>query len=336
MITRTDIHYIFYLVAYCASLTWYWTSKIRQRSSTSTSSATTASGCTANDQRRSQQNTAATNASSFPDMQTLNRFTSSSKSAGMVVLALMLVTGIAFNFICAALKYHYSYVQIPHKMLFLARPYDTWKVECRWLLEAVGFVSEECLYLGVYLCLVVIWNANCLVVPVHFPNVSSLTSCTLVKVKHSFFMFLGSILIFLLAFPFKPSSRTKNMLISILTLPWLVWCCLLASKIKTILLALADSEDSSADEGSIFVLERIPKFRIEEQLASLNMLVVFLSVAWIGALLSGGGFGEFTNIFFMDLCSAADYIGHFGAIIKIIDLTFPDSSFNLHNSHAGK
>jgi hypothetical protein len=107
---------------------------------------------------------------------------------------------------------------------------------------------------------------------------------------------------------------------------------------------LADNEDSSTtptveaagSEDSVFVLERIPKFRIEEQLSSLNVLVVFLSIAWIGTLLAGAGFGEFTNIFLMDLFSAADYIGHFVSIVKIIDLTFPGNSFNLHNSHVGK
>jgi len=286
----------------------------------------------------------------------------STKSMSTTLIMFGLLAGwIGWGIFGAMIKYHYGYVQIPYKVHFLQRPYSSYprgNAWLLWLVEVVGLMGHQCVYLGVYLGLTVLWNAILLVTDTtgsdgYRPLAQSADGTTvaagrntpLVNVKRATWIMIGGSLVLIIGWAMQRMLGIlgKEILVALVFSVWIPWLLMVQAKIKTVLLMLNRSQpgheqqhspDSSGDEQesepepysySPGTSGSIPKFRVQEQVRSLNTFSAMLLVQWLSLVCILLVVGHNGMPFWLDFFSSLHLLGTVGSITVLLQLLYPTS-----------
>ena len=303
--------------------------------------------------------TAATRSCNYSD-------TLSTKSLATSLLLASLVVGyVLWGAFGALFKYHYGYVQIPFRINFLQRPYATYPSANSWVLwmvEVGGVIGQQCRALGLYLGLVVLWNAaslvagNCTLQNSHQPGYAPLAAGTvntpLANSKRAVWMMVVGSSALVVAWLLQKwvGVFARAVLCVMLASVWVVWILLLQAKIKTVLLMLTRPSvpvDSDSPAGSMCTASDseplycelgtsatagnhsgIPRFRVKEQVRDLNTFSAFVLMEWVGHLGSTVIVGDVKSPFWLDIFSSVWLVGSLGGICLLFHLVYPSSVCN--------
>ena len=270
-------------------------------------------------------------------------FSSKTLSTSLLLLAVLGGMCACWGGIGAMLKYYYGYVQVPFRMNFLQRPYATYPLSNAWLLwmvEVVGAVlGIQCKYLGLYLGLIVLWNAATLTAISGNQSPQS----PLVNVSRAIWIAAagsGTLVVGWLMQRWL-GVLGRSILVVVTATLWVPWILMLQARIKSLMLksfaasshgrtgnGQGNRSETSSPSESFSITDTVPRFRVNEEIRNLNTFSAFVLVDWIGLIGSLVVVGEGKSPFWLDVFSILNLFGYVGSIAILFHLMYPQSICN--------
>lgn len=169
----------------------------------------------------------------------------------------------------------------------------------------------------------------------------------LVNVKRASWIMIGGSLILLIGWTMQAlfGILGRAILVVLIFSIWFPWLLMVQAKIKTVLLTLnrpepsarsregnntaesVESTDDEQEEPAPYAYSAstnaIPKFRVQEQVRSLNIFSALIVVQWLGLVGTLLLVGHSGSPFWLDLFSSLHLLGTMGSVAVLLQLLYP-------------